>query len=124
MRKFLTKGGGKEPDVLVSRKKVWLVNGKPIYVAPRTTSVVLHVSLHLHKHLKLHARKVQIVQPIKPDDRPRRTDFASGILKLIDEDNGVHAWILLSDEAIFHVSGKVKRLKARIWGSKIPHSVV
>jgi hypothetical protein len=39
------------------------------------------------KRFKLFAYKVQIVQEIKPDDRPRREEFANLILNHIDEDN-------------------------------------
>ena len=33
----------------------------------------------LHKQLRLHAYKLQIVQAVKPDDRPRRAAFAEEI---------------------------------------------
>ena len=42
----------------------------------------------LHKRLRLHAYKLQIVQALKPDDRPRRAAFAEEILQRIDDDNG------------------------------------
>ena len=41
----------------------------------------------LHKRLRLHAYKLQIVQALKPDDHPRRAAFAEEILQRIDDDN-------------------------------------
>ena len=41
----------------------------------------------LHKRLRLHAYKLQIVQVLKPDDHPRRAAFAEKILQRIDDDN-------------------------------------
>jgi hypothetical protein len=32
--------------------------------------------------------------------------------------------ICFSDEATFHLSGKVKRRNIRVWGSENPHAVV
>lgn len=41
---------------------------------------------YLHNRLCLHAYKVQIVQSLKPDDKPCRFRFAQDVLALIDDD--------------------------------------
>ena len=78
----------------------------------------------LHKRLRLHAYKLQIVQALKPDDRPRRAAFAEEILQRIDDDNGYLNSVCFSDEATFHVSGKVNKHTIRIWGSQNPCEVL
>ena len=61
----------------------------------------------LHKRLRLHAYKLQIVQALKPGDYPRRAAFAEEILQRIDDENDYLNSVVFSDEATFHVSGKV-----------------
>ena len=75
----------------------------------------------LHKRLRLYPYKVQIVQQIKPDDRPRRQAFAIEMLDRIDRDPQFLGNVLFSDEATFHVSGSVNRHNVRIWGTQNPH---
>ena len=41
----------------------------------------------LHKQLPLYAYKLQIVQALKPDDRPRPAAFAEEIFQRIDDDS-------------------------------------
>jgi hypothetical protein len=73
----------------------------------------------LQKHLHLHAYTLQIVQALQPNDRPRRAAFATEILHRIDEDNDYLKRVVFSDEATFHISGKVNRHNVRIWGRNI-----
>ncbi|GBN85451.1 hypothetical protein AVEN_67197-1 [Araneus ventricosus] len=75
----------------------------------------------LHKRLRLHAYKVQIVQDLQPNDCPRRAEFAIEILNRIDVENAYLNRICFSDESTFHVSGMVNRHNVRIWGSENPH---
>jgi len=75
----------------------------------------------LHKPLKLYACKVQIVQSLQQDDGPRRSSFATEILRRIDEDNDYLMRVCFSDEATFHDSGVVNRPNVHIWGSENPH---
>ena len=78
----------------------------------------------LHKHLQFRAYKLQILQALHPNDRPQRTAFAEEILERIDADNDYLQYVAFSDEATFHVSGKVNRHNVRIWGSENPHAVI
>ena len=78
----------------------------------------------LRKRLRLYAYKVQILQELKPEDKPRRHSFACDMLDRIDRDPNFLTNIMFSDEATFHVSGAVNRHNVRIWGSQQPHSVM
>lgn len=78
----------------------------------------------LHRRLKLYAYKVQIVQEIKPDDRPKRQEFAITMLDRVAEDETFLSCVMFSDEATFHVSGKVNRHNVRIWGTENPHAFI
>ncbi|XP_035232211.1 uncharacterized protein LOC118204000, partial [Stegodyphus dumicola] len=59
------------------------------------------VYMVIKKKLRLHAYKVQIVQVLEPDNRPRRMDM----LRRIEDDAEFLKRIMFSDEASFHLSG-------------------
>jgi hypothetical protein len=66
---------------------------------------------------------MQIVQALKPGDKPRRFQFAKDVLLKVEADeNYLRRWIF-SDEAMFHVSGRLNRHNYRIWGSENPHAI-
>jgi hypothetical protein len=44
------------------------------------------------------------------------------MLSRLDDDDAFH--IVFSDEATFHVSGKVNRHSCRIWGSENQHEIM
>ncbi|GBO45561.1 hypothetical protein AVEN_270657-1 [Araneus ventricosus] len=98
--------------------------------SPRKSTKQAAVQLHmphttiwnvLHNRLHLNAYKVQIVQALHPNDKPRRFEFAEQILTRIEDDeNYLRKWFF-SDESTFHVSGKVNKHNCRIWGSENPH---
>ncbi|GBN43880.1 hypothetical protein AVEN_235910-1 [Araneus ventricosus] len=75
----------------------------------------------LHKRVRFHAYKVQIVQDLQPNDCPKRAEFAIEILNRIDVENVYLNRICFSDESTFHVSGMVNRHNVRIWGSENSH---
>ena len=74
----------------------------------------------IKKKLRLHAYKVQFVQVLKPDDRPRRMAIATDMLRRIEDDADFLKRIKFSDEASFHVSGIVKCHNNYIWGFETP----
>lgn len=77
----------------------------------------------LRKRLHLYAYKVQIVQELKPNDKPRRKDFAELMLARINMDDTYLDKVCFSDEATFYISGKVNRHNVQIWGSENSHEV-
>lgn len=98
--------------------------------SPRTSTRQAAVQLHmphttiwnvLHNRLHLNAYKVQIVQALHQNDKPRRFEFAEKMLTRIEDDeNYLRKWFF-SDESTFHVSGKVNTHNCRIWGSENSH---
>ena len=58
----------------------------------------------LHKRLRLYAYKVQMLQRLQPNDKPKRKEFADNMLQRISEDKEFLKRICFSDETTFHVS--------------------
>ena len=71
----------------------------------------------LHKNLRLYAYKVQMLQALQPIDMPRQREFAVNMLQQISENEAFLKRVCFSDEATFHVSGKLNKHNVRIWGS-------
>ena len=78
----------------------------------------------LHKRLNLYAYKVQILQELKPNDESKCKVFALEMLSRIEDDEDYLKKVIVTDKACFHVSEKVNRHNARIWGSENPHVVI
>jgi transposase len=74
----------------------------------------------LRKRLKFYPYKLQILQHITENDKVVRKEFAMTMLDKVDEENDFLTRIMFSDEATFHVSGKVNKQNVRIWGSENP----
>jgi hypothetical protein len=77
----------------------------------------------LHKRLSFRPYEFQLLQELKPNDRPHWRDFCTDMLNCLKQDNLFLDKIVLSDEATFHLSGKVNRHNLIIWGSQNPHQV-
>lgn len=86
---------------------------------PRTT-----IAQVLHKRLQFQPYKVQLLQALHGDDKPRRFNFTVEMLERIDANADFLRNIIFTDEATFHVSGVVNRQNLRIWGTENPHHVV
>jgi hypothetical protein len=74
----------------------------------------------LHKKLKLHAQKIQLLHEIKAGDKLKRKEFAERMLETTDNDPNFMHNIMFTDEATLHINGCVKRRNCRIWGSEKP----
>jgi hypothetical protein len=68
--------------------------------------------------------KFQLLQELKPNDRPHRRNVSTDMLNCLKEYNLFLDKIVLSDEATFHLPGKVNRHNLIIWGSQNPLQVV
>ena len=77
----------------------------------------------MHEGLKLYAYEVQILQELKPNDRPKRKAIALEMLNSTEDDEDYLKTVMFTDEACFHVSGKVNRHNVRIWSPENPHVV-
>ena len=75
----------------------------------------------LHMRFRLYAYKVQLLQALQPNDKPRRRAFAKEMLGRIAEDEEFLKYVCFSVESTLHVSGKLNRQNVRIWGSQHPH---
>ena len=64
---------------------------------------------------------MQLLQALKPGDKPRRKEFAVTMLDRLDPDPGFLKCVCFSDESTFHVSGLLNRHNLRIWGSENPY---
>ena len=98
---------------------------KSIHVASNELAIPQN-TVHevLHKRLRFHVYKLQIIQVLKPDDYPRQAAFAKEILLRIDDDNDYLNSVVFSNEVTFHVYGKVNKHNIRILGSENPCEVV
>ena len=67
--------------------------------------------------------KLQLVQQLKDTDKPARRDFCIAMQQKM-EDDGFDDRLVFSDEAAFHVNGKVNKHNTRIWGTEIPHELL
>ena len=76
----------------------------------------------LHKNLRLYAYKVQMLQALQPNDMPRQKEFAVNMLQRISEDEAFLKRVCFSDEATYHVSGKLNKHNIGIWGSENLHA--
>ena len=64
-----------------------------------------------------------MLQRLQPNDKSKRKEFADNMLQRISEDKEFLKRICFSDEATFHVSGKLNKHNVRIWGSEHPHEI-
>jgi len=67
--------------------------------------------------------RLQLVQALRVGDRRKRTDFCDMLLEDMKDDT-FSPRLVFSDEATFHLSGKVSRHNVRIWGFENPHEIV
>jgi hypothetical protein len=77
----------------------------------------------LHKQLSFWPYKFQLLQELKPNDRPRPWDSRTDVLKHLKEDSLFLDKIVFSDKATFHLSGKVNHHNLIICGSQNPHQI-
>ena len=81
------------------------------------------VHMVLRKKLQLYAYKMQMLQALQLNDKPKRKEFAVNMLERISEDEAFLKRNCFSDEATFHVSGKSNKHNVRIRGSEHPYVI-
>ena len=74
----------------------------------------------VRKHLHMITYKLHLLQHLKETDKPAREDFCNQMQAILEED-GFDERLVFSDEAIFHLTEKVNKHNARIWGTEHPH---
>jgi len=79
--------------------------------------------LFLRKRLRMKGYRLQLLQALNPQDHNPRLHFCVDFQQRLEE-NGFAEKLVFSDEAKFHVCGKVNRHTVRIWGSENPHTTM
>ncbi|GBN03076.1 hypothetical protein AVEN_135169-1 [Araneus ventricosus] len=64
-----------------------------------------------------------MVQTLKPSDKPIRKEFCVDFQAKLEE-NGFANRLVFTDEATFHLCGKVNRHNLRFWGTENPHRTI
>ncbi len=76
------------------------------------------------KAAKLKAYKPQILHALYDEDIDRRMEFAELTLEKINSESDFLSLLIFSDEATFHVDGKVNKQNWRFWSDENPHFYV
>jgi hypothetical protein len=74
----------------------------------------------LRRHLQFKPYRVQLLQQLTPNDYGRRLEFCIQMHEAMEDDEFAGK-LIFSDEATFHLSGKVNRHNVRVWGTELPH---
>lgn len=80
------------------------------------------VRCRIKDNLGLKSYKIQILQELCDEDYDRRVEMAEILLPKL-QDPALKHLIFFSDEAIFHLSGRVHKQNCRIWGYEKPVEV-
>ncbi|KAJ4439357.1 hypothetical protein ANN_07479 [Periplaneta americana] len=72
----------------------------------------------LRKQLRFHPYRLQLLQALQPDDKVLRRNFCISMQTVIENDDECIHFVMFSDEATFHLSGKVNRHNLTIWRSE------
>lgn len=91
-------------------------------------SLALHISNRtlrriLHLDLKFHPYKIQVVHKLKDADKPVRVAFCRQFLRVLENDASQLNFLLMSDEAHFHLSGYVNKQNCRYWSEENPQHI-
>jgi len=77
----------------------------------------------LRKHLRVREYRLQLLQALNPQDQNLRFHFCVDFQQRLKED-GFAEKLVFSDEATFHVRGKVNCHNVRVWGTENPHATM
>lgn len=74
----------------------------------------------LHQDIGLFPYKIQLVQKLRYGDKKRRLDFCHWLLDKCNSKPDFMDVLFMSDEAQFHLDGKVNKQNCRIWADQPP----
>lgn len=63
----------------------------------------------LRTRLRMKPYRIQLLQTLKPEDLIKRFEFCNNMQAAMEDDDGFEDCLVFSDEANFHISGKVNR---------------
>lgn len=78
----------------------------------------------LRKGLNMKPYKLQHLQALSSGDKEQRLEFCGFILEQTELDESFISRLVFSDEAVFHLTGKVNKHNVRIWSTENPHESV
>ena len=78
----------------------------------------------LRKDLKMKPYRITILHELKPADPPQRLEFCQWALDQINRDDTFLDNFWMSDEAHFHLNGRVNTWNSRIWAVENPREHV
>ena len=78
----------------------------------------------LRKRLQMKPYKLQLLQHLRKTDKTKRATFCMEMQEKIDNEDDFLEKVIFSDEATFHLSGKVNKQNVRIWGIENPREFV
>ena len=115
------RSGRSEENIRILEEAYALSQGKSI----RRAAVELEISRSsiqrmLRKDFKAFPYKLQTVHKLEEEDNDRRVEMCETLLNHYENDPSILDNIWFSDEAVFHLSGKVNRRNTRMWGTKNP----
>ena len=76
----------------------------------------------VRKHLHMIPYKLHLFQHLKYTDKSAREYFCASMQVMLEED-GFDDRLMFSDEATFHVTGKVNEHNPRMWETEHPHAI-
>lgn len=75
----------------------------------------------LRKSLLLKPYRLQLLQKLKQGDFEKRKEMCDNLTDHL-QDNNFSSNLVFSDEATFHLNGKVNKHNVRIWAAETPHA--
>lgn len=72
----------------------------------------------------MYSFKPQVLFELRPDDYERRKQFCVDELGRIATNRNHLPFLLLTDEAIFHLDGYVNKQNTRCWSETNPHWII
>ena len=66
--------------------------------------------------------ELHLLQHLKDTDKPAREDFCTQMQAMLED--RFDDRLVFSEEATFHLTGKVNKHNTRIWGTEHPHSTL
>ena len=77
----------------------------------------------LRKDIRMYPYKIQVVHNLEPQDYDSRMEMCETLLHHYETDPAIMEQLWFSDEALFHLSGRVNRHNTRFWGTENPVEV-
>ena len=113
--------GQSEENVAAVREAIDLSQGKSIWRASAELNIsVTSIQRILRRELRLFPYSIQVVQKLEPQEYDSRVEMCETLLDHFQRDPSILEQMWFSDEAPFHLSGRVNWHNIRIWGLHNP----